>query len=249
MKKIAAFVLSAVLLLGLAACGNDSQNLPSADVIDRPHQSQTTDENQSQNTDDDQNDNQSDESEQNNAVGSKILIAYFTVPETDGVDTVANASRVAKDGKVVGNTEFIASIIQETLGGDLFAIETVQEYPGSHSQLLEFAHNEKNADARPELSSHIENLSEYSVIFVGFPNWSADLPMPLYTFFEEYDFNGKTLIPFVTHGGSGFSSTIRTIKNLEPDATVVEEGLSVSRNNVTNAENDVKEWVESLLKD
>lgn len=185
----------------------------------------------------------------NTSAGSKILIAYFTVPETDGVDTVASASRVVKDDEVFGNTEFIASIIQETLGGDLFAIETVQEYPGSHEPLLEFAYNEKSDDARPELSSHIENLSEYDVIFVGFPNWNADLPMPLYTFFEEYDFSGKTLIPFVTHGGSGFSSTIRTIKSLEPDATVVEDGLSVSRNNVADAEDDVKAWAESLLKD
>lgn len=78
---------------------------------------------------------------------------------------------------------------------------------------------------------------------------SADLPMPLYTFFEEYDFGGKTLIPFVTHGGSGFSGTIRTIKGLEPDAAVVEEGLSVSRNSVASAEDDVKAWAEFLLKD
>lgn len=185
----------------------------------------------------------------NTSAGSKILIACFTVPETDGVDTVASASRVVKDDEVFGNTEFIASIIQETLGGDLFAIETVQEYPGSHEPLLEFAYNEKSDDARPELSSYIENLSEYDVIFVGFPNWNADLPMPLYTFFEEYDFSGKTLIPFVTHGSSGFSSAIRTIKSLEPDATVVEDGLSVSRNNVADAEDDVKAWAESLLKD
>ncbi|GFI45150.1 hypothetical protein IMSAGC019_00460 [Lachnospiraceae bacterium] len=74
-----------------------------------------------------------------------------------------------------------------------------------------------------------------------YPNWNADLPMPLYTFFEEYDFSGKTIIPFVTHGGSGFSGTIRTIQELEPDATVVEAGLSVSRNSVANAQDDVKE--------
>lgn len=242
MKKILRILLAVILTAALTACSGNDSKTPSGGVIERPQQSQ--------NTSDNQNNNQSDESDQNNASeGSKILITYFTVPETDGVDTVANASRVAKDGKVIGNTEFIASIIQETLGGDLFAIETVQEYPGSHSPLLEFAYNEKSNNARPELSSHIENLSEYDVIFVGFPNWNADLPMPLYTFFEEYDFSGKILIPFVTHGGSGFSSTIRTIKNLEPNATVVEEGLSVSRNNVANAENDVKGWAESLLKD
>lgn len=246
MKKILTIFLAVILTASLAACSSNEQKTPSTGVIDRPQQSQNTDNNQSgsnPSATDDQN------NQTNTSAGSKILITYFTVPETDGVDTVANASRVAKDGKVTGNTEFIASIIQETLGGDLFAIETVQEYPGSHEPLLEFAYNEKSDNTRPELSTHIEDLSEYDVIFVGFPNWNADLPMPLYTFFEEYDFSGKTLIPFVTHGGSGFSNTIRTIKKLEPDATVVEEGLSVSRNNVANAENDVKAWAESLLKD
>ena len=162
---------------------------------------------------------------------------------------MANASRVATENGVVGNTEFIAMEIQKNLGGDLFAIETVQEYPGSHDALLEFAYNEKSDDARPELSTHIESLDGYEYIFIGFPNWNADLPMPLYTFFEEYDFYGKTIIPFVTHGGSGFSSTIRTIQGLEPDATVMEAGLSVSRNSVPNAQADVKSWTDSLLAD
>lgn len=242
MKRIFSIILAAILSVSLAACGSKEQKTPSGGVIERPRQSQDAD--------DSQNNGQSGGNGQNSAsAGSKILIAYFTVPETDGVDTVSNASRVAKDGKVIGNTEFIASVIQETLGGDLFAIETVQNYPGTHEPLIEFAYNEKNDNARPELSSHIGDISEYDVIFVGFPNWNADLPMPLYTFFDEYDFSGKILIPFVTHGGSGFSGTVRTIKNLEPNATVVEEGLSVSRNNVASAENDVKEWAESLLKD
>lgn len=188
-------------------------------------------------------------SESNTAGGaetSNILVTYFTVPETDGVDAVTNASRVIKDGKVVGNTEFVAGIIQETLGADLFAIETVQEYPGSHEPLLEFAYNEKAENARPELASHIDNLDSYDVIFVGFPNWNADLPMPLYTFFDEYDFSGKTIVPFATHGGSGLSNTVRTIQDLEPGATVIGNGLSVSRNSVADSENDVKNWVESL---
>ena len=81
----------------------------------------------------------------------------------------------------------------------------------------------------------------------GYPNWNADLPMPLYTFFEEYDFSGKTIIPFVMHGGSGFSGTVSTIQKLQPDATVVENGLSVSRNSVADAQDEVKAWTESLF--
>ena len=180
------------------------------------------------------------------ASGSDILIAYFSVPETDGVDTVGGASRVAVDGAVLGNNQYVAQLIQQETGGDLFRIETVQEYPGSHDPLLEFAYNERAEDARPELSTQIENLDSYDTIFLGYPNWNSDLPMPLYTFLEEYDFSGKTIIPFTVHGGSGFSRTIQTIQELQPGADVVEDGLSISRNQVTDAQSDVAEWTASL---
>lgn len=101
--------------------------------------------------------------------GTKILIAYFSVPETAGVDAVAQASRVVENGQVVGNVEFIASTIREETGGDLFAIETVQTYPGEHQALLDFAAAEMAANARPELSTSISNLSDYDVIFLGYP--------------------------------------------------------------------------------
>lgn len=178
--------------------------------------------------------------------GSNILIAYFTVPETDGTDAVSGASRVVIDGQVLGNTEYVAQLIQQETGGDLFAIETVQEYPGSHEPLLEFAYNEKSDNARPELATQIENLDDYDTIFLGYPNWNADLPMPLYTFLESYDFSGKTIIPFTTHGGSGFSRTIRTIAELQPDAVLEENGLSIPRGDVPDAQSEVTDWVEGL---
>lgn len=172
--------------------------------------------------------------DENNSVEStdtesgNILIAYFSVMETDGVDTVAGASRVAVDGEVLGNNEYIAQLIQHETGGDLFAIETVREYPTTHDPLLEFAAEEKAEDERPELAVQIENLDSYEVIFLGFPNWNADLPMPLYTFLEQYDFSGKTIVPFTTHGGSGFSRTIQTIAELQPEANVITEGLCIA---------------------
>lgn len=181
------------------------------------------------------------------AADGRILIAYFTVPETDGVDTVSSASRVAADSGVVGNTQYIAQAIQQSVGGDLFAIETVQEYPGTHDELLEFAYNELQDNARPKLAAQIENPDDYSVIFPGYPNWNSDLPMPLYTFLESYDFSGKTIIPFVTHGGSGFSCTISTIQELQPGATVVEDGFSVSRNAVADAAQDAMDWAASAI--
>lgn len=190
----------------------------------------------------------SDENETNTTASenSNILIAYFSVMETDGADTVSSASRVDVDEGTVGNNQYLASLIQQETGGDLFAIKTVQDYPTTHEPLLEFAYNEKMEDARPELATHIDNLSQYDVIFLGYPNWNADLPMPLYTFLEEYDFSGKTIIPFVSHGGSGFSKTIQTIEQLQPNATVSKDGLSVSRNSVAEANEQVVNWVQKL---
>ena len=172
-----------------------------------------------------------------------ILIAYFSMPETDGVDTVASASRVVVDGQVMGNTQYVASVIERVTGGDMWRIETVQTYPGSHEPLLEFAYNELVENARPELSGQIENLEQYDVIFLGYPNWNAELPMPLYSFLEAYDLSGKTIIPFNTHGGSGFSRTIQTIAELEPNAEVITEGFTVSRNSVGSSEGDILAWL------
>ena len=97
-----------------------------------------------------------------------------------------------------------------------------------------------------ELAAQMENLDSYDIIFLGYPNWNADLPMPLYTLLEQTDLSGKTIVPFTTHGGSGFSRTIQTIQELQPNATVISDGLSISRNSVAQAESDVASWVSGL---
>ena len=162
-----------------------------------------------------------------NLSDGKILIVYFTMPESDGVDTVAGASRVVVDGELYGSVEFMANTIQETTGGDLFEIKTVQDYPTLHEPLVDLADEELANDARPELSTHIDNLDEYDTVFVGYPIWWGDMPMPLYSFFDEYDFSGKTIIPFSSHGGSRLANTVETIAELEPDAAVT-DGFTVS---------------------
>lgn len=241
-KSILLFTFMLSLSFVLTACGN---NTPSAEAeTDRTGIAESTE--RAKNGEMTENTEKTDTSGSSKAGNGNILVAYFSVMETDGVDTVSGASRVAVNGEVLGNNEYIAQIIQRETGGDLFAIETVQDYPTTHDPLLEFAYNEKADNARPELATQIENPDSYDVIFLGYPNWNADLPMPLYTFLEEYDFSGKTIIPFTTHGGSGFSRTIQTISELQPNATVISDGLSISRNDVSGAENDVVDWVNSL---
>lgn len=130
--------------------------------------------------------------------------------------------------------------------GDLFSIRTSVVYPADGGELIDYAAQEQEENARPELTTHIENLDGYDTIFIGYPNWWADLPMAVYSFFDEYDFSGKTIIPFNVHNGSRFSHTIQTIQELEPDATVVEDGFTVSEQTVAEAAEDVAAWLEGL---
>lgn len=180
---------------------------------------------------------------------SNILIAYFTVPEdidTNGIDADSGASVVVKDEEVLGNMEYMALTIQDAIGGDLFRIETKEAYPLDHEPLVDQAAEEQDENARPELATHIENPEQYDTILLGYPNWWGDMPQPLFTFLEEYDFSGKTIIPFNSHGGSGFSNTIEEIKELQPDANISDEGLSISRDKVADSVQDVTDWAKSL---
>ncbi len=181
---------------------------------------------------------------------SRILIAYYSQPtdvDTSDLDAVSSASVVVRDGEVAGSTtEYVAKIIQETVGGDLFRIETVDEYPTDYDQLVAQAREERGNDFRPELAEHIENLEQYDTIILGYPSWITDLPMPVYSFLEEYDFGAKTIIPFVTHGGSGFGSTRNVISELQPGAFVSDNGLSVARDDLADGGDEIRQWAESL---
>lgn len=175
----------------------------------------------------------------------KVLVAYFSVPETDGVDASSGASRLISNGKLQGNTEYVATVISEATGGDLFEIKTVHTYPGTHKELIDAAKKESDEDARPALATHIKNLKEYDVVFVGFPNWWYDMPQPLYTFFDEYDFSGKTIVPFCTHGGSRFSDAIKTIREIEKNATVL-DGYAIARERVSNSKDGILNWLKKI---
>ncbi len=232
MKKLQMLALTFMVIFVLVACDRNNPS-PSADSamsaeISTPELS----------------DSPSGETE----TDTNILIAYFSMPVIpDDVDAVSAASRLfINDDEFLGNTQFVAQNIAQATGGELFSIETVQEYPETREQLLEFANEERAQNARPELAAHIDNLDDYDIIFIGFPTWWGDMPMVLYTFLEEHDFSGKTIVPFGTNGGGGFPRTIDAIADLHPDATVIENVLSMSRNTLTSAENDVNAWVEEL---
>lgn len=126
----------------------------------------------------------------------------------------------------------------------MYSIDTAVEYPST--TIIDFAAEEQDRNDRPELLNHIENLDDYDTIYIGYPIWWYDLPMAMYSFFDEYDFSGKTIVPFCTHNGSRFSGTIQTIQELEPDATVIEDGFTVNERDVGDAQEDVLTWLEDL---
>lgn len=219
MKKIISLFMALAMVLSLAAC---STNQSPGESTPEESSSQT---------------NESTPTPSN--TNGKNLVVYFSMP--DNVDD----STVVIDGETLGNTQYMAYVIQETVGVDIFRIEPETPYPTDHDKLVDLAKEEQNDNARPKIKDMIENFDTYENIFVGYPNWWGDMPMILYSFFDEYDFSGKTIIPFNTHGGSSFSDTISTIKGLEPNAEVL-DGKSISRNDIQDAEQEIVDWVNSL---
>lgn len=161
------------------------------------------------------------------------------------MDASTTASIQIFNGEVTGNTGVMAHMIAEASGGELFSIRTVEPYPDNYNDTVDAGEAEKNNGIRPELSTHIEDLQQYDTIFVGFPNWWYGMSMVMYSFFDEYDFSGKTVIPFCTSGGSAFSDTIEEIEDMEPDANVL-DGLHIGGSSVSGAESRVNDWVTEL---
>ena len=144
-----------------------------------------------------------------------------------------------------GNTETVANYIHEEIGGDIVKLETVQTYPEDYDELVDYAREEQRDNTRPELERAIENIEQYDTIFLGYPNWWGDMPMPIYSFLDQYDLSNKTIAPFITHGGSGLSGTSANIANEEPDA-VVTEGLAINGDDVDDCQDEVNEWLNEL---
>lgn len=170
----------------------------------------------------------------------KCLVAYFS-----------RAGNNYVSGKIVnlpvGNTKVVAGMIREITGGDSFQINTVKSYPKDYSATTNVAKKELNDNARPELSSHVENMDSYNVIFLGYPNWWGTMPMPVFTFLEEYDFSGKTIVPFCTHGGGGMGRSENDIAKLCPEATLL-KGFAIQGSCVSAAKKEVESWLKSISR-
>ena len=145
-----------------------------------------------------------------------------------------------------GNTEVIAEYIQEAVGGDLFEIRTKQSYPSDYRECTDVAMDEKRANARPELVETLPSLDAYDTIFVGYPNWWGTCPMAVFSFLDQFDLNGKTLVPFCTNEGSGMGTSESDLRKNYPDAQI-RKGLSISGSAVSSASNKTAAWAKENI--
>ena len=228
MKKVFSILMILCMIFALAACDTGTQNEST-----QSNNTITNESSEAINTpEEDSTDTTSEPAE------SKILIAYFSrADENYGVGVIEK-----------GNTEIIAEMIAEKTGGELFHIERNTPYPADYDECTDEAKQEQNDKARPALKADMD-ISDYDIIYLGYPNWWGDMPMPVYTFLEAHDWNGKTVIPFCTHAGSGLSSTEAAIQDTCNGATVL-DGLAVAgttaQNNRDEARSSVTAWLEQI---
>lgn len=173
--------------------------------------------------------------------GQKILVVYFSAANTTGPDVVSGATPRVDD---IGATALLARYIHDQVGGDIAPITVTEDYPEDYDATADQALEEQNADARPGFTLAVDP-ENYDVIFIGYPIWWYHLPMIMNTFFDTYDFAGKTIVPFNTHAGSRDGGTYAVIGELEPNATVL-DGLAIAGERVDGTEDDVADWLVGL---
>lgn len=178
---------------------------------------------------------QTNQRKEQNMNTKKTLVAFFS--RTGENYAVGNIEK--------GNTHIVAGMIAAETDGDLFHIEPVTPYPEDYTECTEVAKRELNVKARPAIKGDAA-VEDYDIIFIGYPNWWGDMPMPVYTFIEKHDWQGKTVIPFCTHEGSGLSGTENKLKAACLGATVL-KGLAVRGATAQNAQSRAKESVKNWL--
>ena len=145
-----------------------------------------------------------------------------------------------------GNTEIVAEFIQKAIGGDLFEIETVQDYPVDYMQTTEVAQDELRAKARPELKKYLDDISEYDNIFVCGPCWWGTFPMAILSQLDRLDFTGKKVFAVMTHEGSGLGGSERTLRDVCKGATIG-RGLAIHGADAAKSEATVAAWAKKSV--
>ena len=222
-------MLAVLIIVSLAACGNNE--VPSTDSSS----SQSENQNPTSSSDTNVPDNSTAQGE------NKILIAYFSrwgnTEYPDNVDASTSASIVI-DGERFGTTEYVARMIQETVGGDIHLIETATPYTADFDELRDVNHNEMSNNILPELKESNLDIAKYDTVFIGYPVWATDVPQAVISFLNQYDLSGKTVIPFCTHDGYGAGSSYSTIRDASKAEKTL-DGLAIEAKDVPGAKDTV----------
>lgn len=171
---------------------------------------------------------------------AKIAVVYYSLKG----ETIAPGMKIVNLEK--GHTAAAAEFIGQAVGGDLIELETVKSYNPDHMKMIYEAKEELDKGIRPALKE-CPDISEYDVIFLGFPNWWNTLPMPVVTFLEQCSWGGKKIIPFVTSGGSGFGRSLEDLKKYAPGAQIL-PGEEFLGHEVEQSEAGISQWAKNAVK-
>lgn len=179
----------------------------------------------------------------------KVLTVYFTRVGNsnfeEDVDAVSSASLMKDGGILVGNSQLLAAMVHNAVGGEVYAIQTEKKYPSSYSDTVSVAKDEMGSDENVALSGNLPELNQYDTVILVFPVWWGTVPGAVKSFLQSDDLAGKTIYPLVTHGGSGAGNSVEDIRKL-CKADVSNDVLEVFDDDVTNAAGVVAEWLKSL---
>ena len=234
MKKTITLLLAIMMTLSLAACGSQSASASQPAPTSAQPVAEATPEVTVQP------ENTAGQPDQNTD-GRKILIVYFSPANSDTADAVSSATPRAGEQSSVA---YVAQLVGEQVDADMAQIVAAEAYPLPYNDTVDRARKEQNDNARPAFTLDV-NPEEYDVIFFGYPIWWYHLPMIVRNFFESYDFSGKTIAPFVLHAGSRDGGTFGEIRELEPNATVL-DGLAVAGERAGSAQQAVSDWLAGL---
>lgn len=171
---------------------------------------------------------------------SKILTVYYS---RRGENYWAGSIKNLKKG----NTEIVAGMIREAVGGEIFEVDTAQAYSPDYTTCTQQAQKELRANVRPALKRNMASLDGYDTIFVGYPNWWGTMPMVMFTFLEQFALAGKRIIPFCTNEGSGMGSSESDLKKLCTGAKV-EKGLAIRGSQAADSGAQVAAWAKRMVR-
>ena len=251
MRRIGSLFMALTLILSLAACGSTEEGMSGSEISVSVSGQETP---ASGSTEDAESDTDTAETAEETAAAgdteessqdSRILVAYYSWADNailaENVDAVASPSVIPP-----GNVQQLAGWVQEATGGDLFSIQVTDPYPSDWDACLERANQERGNDARPELAANVENMDQYDVVFLGYPNWWYGVPMALLSFLEQNDLSGKEVYLFCSHGTGGLANSVSLITEAAPGAVISDNIFDCYEEDASSSQENIQNWVAEL---